>query len=571
MKMEIKGIGASPGLAMGYAVIYQKFEISIPDTIPEDVDAEIKKFQSARHESICEVTALFDKMMKDGAGEAAEVFMAHKEILEDEAGFVMPVIERIREKSENAVRAVAHVLNSIVDIFRSMDNEYMQARAADAEDLRDSVVANILGIQKPFMKDNLYSEKKIIVSYDLAPSDTAKLNFDKVEGIVTQSGGTTSHTALLARTLELPAVVGAVGLLEHVKDGDFIVLDGETGKIAVNPDKQEVEEYQKRKDEYIKQKNELREYSGRRSITLDGRQVRLEANIGTVSDVQTAIDNDAEGIGLVRTEFLYMERKELPSEQEQFEAYKRILEEMGDKPVIFRTLDAGGDKSFPGLTLPQEENPFLGYRAIRICLNTPSLFKTQLKALLRAGVYGNLKIMFPMISSIDELRRAKILLEQAAEELSAAGVPHRKKLSVGIMVEVPAAAILADCFAEHVDFFSIGTNDLVQYTLAADRGNPNVADVYTTFHPAVLKLIASTISAAEKAGIECGMCGEAAGDPTLVPLFLGFGLKKFSMSSSSILKIRKLISSLNYEECKRMSERVLQLNTASDIERILKK
>lgn len=572
MKMKIKGIGASPGLAMGYVKIYEKNDINIPDYMPEDTDAEIARFQSARQKSINEVIALYDKLMKENAADAAEVFMAHKEILEDEAGFVEPVIERITVNSENAAMAAANTLNAVADMFRSMDNEYMQARAADAEDLRDTVVSNILGLKKLGMKDpvkNPDAEKQIIAAYDLAPSDTAGLNFDAVEGIITQTGGTTSHTAVMSRTLELPAVVGAAGLLGHVKGGDFVILDGETGEVIINPDREQIEEYRKLKDEYIKRKDELRKYIGRQSVTLDGRQVRLESNIGTVSDAEAAAENDAEGIGLVRTEFLYMERKELPSEQEQYKAYKEILEKMGDKPVIFRTLDAGGDKNLPSLALPKEENPFLGYRAIRICLNNPSLFKTQLRALLRAGVHGKPKIMFPMISSLDELRRAKKLLEEAAGELSEEGIPYREKIPVGIMVEIPAAAVLADRFAKEVDFFSIGTNDLVQYTLAADRGNPSIADVYTTFHPAVLKLIALTISAAEKADIACGMCGEAAGNLTLVPLFLGFGLKEFSMSPSSILKVRKLINSLNYEECKVLAEKVLQLDTANKIEKLL--
>ncbi|MDD4495538.1 MAG: phosphoenolpyruvate--protein phosphotransferase [Eubacteriales bacterium] len=572
--MKIKGIGASPGLALGYVEIFKKTDINIPDYIPEDNDAEIARFQSARQKSINEVIALYDKLMKENAVDAAEVFMAHKEILEDEAGFVEPVIERITVNSENAAMAAANVLNATADMFRSMDNEYMQARAADAEDLRDSVVSNILGLKRSGMRDPVKKpgmEKQIIAAYDLAPSDTAGLNFDAVEGIVTQTGGTTSHTAVMSRTLELPAVVGAGGLLGHVNDGDFIILDGETGEVIINPGKEQIEEYLKLRDEYIKRKDELRKYAGRQSVTLDGRQVRLEANIGTVSDAEAAAENGAEGIGLVRTEFLYMERKELPSEQEQYEAYKGILEKMGDKPVIFRTLDAGGDKSLPSLALPKEENPFLGYRAIRICLNNPPLFKTQLRALLRAGVHGNPKIMFPMISSLDELRRAKKLLEEAAGELSEEGVPYREKIPVGIMVEIPAVAVMADRIAKEVDFFSIGTNDLVQYTLAADRGNPSIADVYTTFHPAVLQLVALTISAAERADIPCGMCGEAAGNLTLVPLFLGFGLKEFSMSPSSVLKVRKLINSLNYKECKVLAEKVLQLDTADEIEKILLK
>ncbi len=570
--MKIRGIGASPGIAMGYVEVFKKTVISIPDYVPEDIDAEIARFQSARQKSIEEVSALYDKLMEEKAAEAAEVFMAHKEILEDEAGFVEPVIERITVDSENAAMAAASVFNAIADMFRSMDSEYMQARAADAEDLRDSVVSNILGLERTGILDNVkksVAKKQIIAAYDLAPSDTAGLNFDAVEGIITQTGGATSHTAVMSRTLELTAVVGAAGLLEHVKDGDFVVLDGETGEVVVNPDTEQIEAYRRLKDEYGKRRDELRNYVGRQSVTLDGRRVRLESNIGTVIDAKAAAENDAEGIGLVRTEFLYMERSELPSEQEQFEAYKEILAKMGDKPVIFRTLDAGGDKNLPSLELPKEENPFLGYRAIRICLAKPLIFKTQLRALLRAGVHGQLKIMFPMISSVDEFRRAKKLFEEAKGELSEEGVPFRGNIPLGIMIEIPAAAVMADRFAKEADFFSIGTNDLIQYTLAADRGNPSIADVYTPFHPSVLKLIAQTISAAEKAGIACGMCGEAAADLTLVPLLLGLGLKEFSMSPPSILKVRKLINGLNYDECRVLADQVLKLDTADEIERLL--
>lgn len=567
--MLLQGKGVSPGIAIGRIRLFEKDDLTIPEYKVEDPDAEIERFQAARLRAIDDVNALYEKLLNEHADEAAEVFNAHRDMLEDEAGFIEPVCLRIRENMENAAFAVAFVLNGIANMFRSMDNEYMRERAADAEDLRDSVNANILGIKrKRFASHN---ERFIVAAYDLSPSDTAGMDLSIVEGLMTQTGGSTSHTAIMSRTMEIPAVVGAQKLLEYVHDGDMAVLNGETGEIVIEPDSEQLGHYTRLQLQYKEQTRELRRYIGMPSVTRDGRHVRLEANVGTEQDAQIAADHDAEGIGLVRTEFLYMKRQELPSEQEQFEAYRAILESMDNRPVIFRTLDAGGDKELPALGLAREENPFLGFRAIRICLQNPSLFKTQLRALLRASVYGELRIMFPMISSLNEVRKAKNVVEEVKAELSGAGVPFKANIPVGIMVEIPAVAVMADSFAREVDFFSIGTNDLVQYTLAADRGNPKLADISTAYHPAVLNLIAATIDAAARHNIPCGMCGEAASDMKLVPLLLGLGLNEFSMSASAILRVRKLICSLSYDTCIKMAGEVLKYATADEIKQALNK
>jgi len=561
--MKLQGKGVSSGIAIGPIRLFEKNVITIPKYKATDTEKEIERFQVARSKVIDDLNALTEKMIKIEANDAAEILEAHREILNDEAGFVAPVIDRIRNDNDNAAFAVAFVLDEIAEMFRSMDNEYMKERAADAEDLKDSMNSYILGIKRKGLLKTI--EKSIVTAFDLTPSDTAGMDLSLVAGLMTQTGGITSHTAIMSRTLGIPAVVGAENLLEHVNDGDMVILDGETGEIIINPDSTQLNFYLNLQSENDERKKELTQYIGKPSETTDGHVVKLEANIGTEQDAKMAALHDAEGIGLVRTEFLYMKRQELPSEQEQFEAYRSILEAVGKKPVIFRTLDAGGDKELPYLNLEKEDNPFLGFRAIRICLKYPELFKTQLRALLRASVYGNLHIMFPMISSIDEFREAKKIFEETKAEMSSSGILHKARIPLGIMVEIPSAAVMADIFAREVDFFSIGTNDLVQYTLAADRGNPKVSEISSAYHPAVLSLIARTIDAAKKNNIPCGMCGEAAGDLKLIPLLIGFGLKEFSMSSSTILEARKLINSLSYEECRKMAVRALHLTTVTEV------
>lgn len=565
--MILKGKGVSSGIGIGHIRLYEKFELTIPYYRIEDPEAEIERFQTARRNVIRDIDVLYEKMLKEHADEAAEVFSAHREILEDGEGFINPVCLRIREEKDNAAFAVAFVLNGVADMFRSMDSEYMRERAADAEDLRDSVNAKILGVKKKGIAAR--NEKCIVAAYDLAPSDTAGMDFSTVEGLLTETGGPTSHTAIMSRTMEIPAVVGAQGLLEYIHDGDMAIINGETGEIIIKPDREQIECYVRLQQEYRNQSEELRRYAGVPSVTCDGHRVRLEANVGTEQDVSLAAGYDAEGIGLVRTEFLYMKRHELPSEQEQFEVYRSILESMGNRPVIFRTLDAGGDKELPALGLTKEDNPFLGFRAIRICLQNPDLFKTQLRALLKASIYGECRIMFPMISSINEVRKAKGIVEEVKVELASEGIPYKEDVPVGIMVEIPSVAVMAEAFASEADFFSIGTNDLVQYTLAADRGNPKLSEISTVYHPAVLNLIAAAIRAAAKYNIPCGMCGEAASDIKLIPLFLGIGLNEFSMSASSILKVRKLISGLSYETCRKLADEVLKLKTDEDIRHAL--
>jgi len=565
--MVLKGIGVSSGIGIGRIKLYEKNELTIPDYKIADPDTEIERFQEARQSAIEDINTLYEKMINEHANEAAEVFNAHREILEDEDGFIEPVCLRIREEMDNAAFAVTFVLNGIADMFRSMDNAYMRERAADAVDLRDSVNAKILGVKRKGITSQ--NGKCIVAAYDLAPSDTAGMDLSIVEGLLTETGGATSHTAIMSRTMEIPAVVGTQKLLEYVHDGDMVIINGATGEIVIEPNRAQLEHYTSLQQQFNEQTRELRKYIGMPSVTRDGRQVRLEANVGTEQDARLAAAHDAEGVGLVRTEFLYMKRQELPSEQEQFEAYRAILESMGNRPVIFRTLDAGGDKELPALGLTKEENPFLGFRAIRICLQNPALFKAQLRAILRASVYGECKIMFPMISSLNEVHKAKDIVEEVRMELTNEGIPFKMNVPLGIMVEIPAVAVMAESFASEVDFFSIGTNDLVQYTLAADRGNPKLADISTVYHPAVLNLIAATIRAAARKNIPCGMCGEAASDMKLVPFLLGLGLNEFSMSASAILRVRKLISGLSYDSCSKMADEVLTLKTDEEIKQVL--
>lgn len=567
--MMFKGNGVSPGIGIGRVSFYRKSGLDIPGYRTGDPNAEIERFQAARRSVAEDVGALYKKLLDENAGNAAEIFGAHKEILEDEEGFIKPVCLRIREEKDNAASAVAFVMNGIADMFRSMDNEYMRERAADIEDLRDSVNAKILGVKKEGA--NAGNEKRIVAAYDLAPSDTAGMDFSLTEGFLTETGGPTSHTAIISRTMEIPAVAGAQGLMDYLREGDTAIVNGGTGEIIINPDPEQIAYYMRLKKEYERQAGELRRYAGMPSITKDGRRVRLEANIGTERDAGLAVSHGAEGIGLVRTEFLYMGRRDMPSEQEQFEAYRNILKSMGNRPVIFRTLDAGGDKELPALGLAKEDNPFLGFRAIRICLQNQPLFKTQLRALLRAGAHGDCRVMFPMISSLGELRRAKKIVEEVKAELSHERIPYKADIPVGIMVEIPAVAVMAGTFADEADFFSIGTNDLVQYTLAADRGNPRLAEISTVYHPAVLNLIASAIRAAKEHHIPCGMCGEAAGDAKLIPFLLGAGLEEFSMTASAIPGVRKLIAGLSYNACRDLAEEILKLKTDEDVINALSK
>lgn len=448
-----------------------------------------------------------------------------------------------------------------------MKDEYIKARALDIKDIAKRLIRILLGIEKSELK--LPKEECILIARDLTPSDFARMNKDKIIGIVTELGGRTSHTSIMVRSMGIPYVAGIKGITKKIKDGEAIIIDGNEGLILINPTPEEIEKYKKKSYEYERFKNKIKEMKGLKSISKDGVKIGLAANIGSPEDIDKVLENNAEAIGLYRTEFLYMNNNSLPSEEEQFKAYRVVAEKMKDKPVIIRTLDVGGDKDIPYLNLPKEMNPFLGYRAIRLCLDRKYLFKTQLRAILKASYYGNIKIMIPMISNIEEIRMAKRLLEEAKNELKYEKIPFNNNIELGIMVEVPAVAIHSDVFAKEVDFFSIGTNDLIQYTLAVDRENQDISYLYSHYDPAALKLIKMTIDNGHKAGIRVNMCGEAASDEKLIPVFLAMGLDELSMNPFSLPKSKWIVRNTSKEEIEPMIEPMLNLPTAKDVEKFI--
>jgi phosphoenolpyruvate-protein phosphotransferase (PTS system enzyme I) len=458
--------------------------------------------------------------------------------LEDEE-FTGTAISKIHTENISAEQAISEVVNMYLEIMSAIEDEYMRERSSDIKDVGNRILSNLMGKCDNIL-ENL-PDNSVVVAHDLTPSDTAQLDKKKVAAFITDIGGRTSHSAIMARTLEIPAVVGLENITSSVKNGDMIIVDGVEGLVIINPNEDTIDLYREKKNSLEQEKEKLKKLVNMKTITKSGKEIILAGNIGSPSDVDKVIENGGEGVGLFRTEFLYMDRPELPSEEEQFKAYKSVAEKLKGKPVVIRTLDIGGDKKLEYLQLPPETNPFLGYRAIRLCLDKTDIFKTQLRAILRASAFGKIQIMFPMISSLGEFFKAKELLYSCMEELKNEEQAFNEGIETGIMIEIPSAAIMADEFAKHVDFFSIGTNDLIQYTLAADRMNETVSYLYDPMHPAVLRLIKMTIDAAHKEGKWCGMCGEMAGDEAAIPILLEYGLDEFSMSASSILRARELI------------------------------
>ena len=546
--MEIKGIGASPGIAIGKALVLEHKEMVIEKKENVNVKVEVEKLNSAVDTS-------------------AEIFGAHLLVLEDPE-FIGEAENKIKNESLNAEYALNEVKDMFVSIFESMDNDYMRERAADVKDVTNRVLRHILGI-KIIDLSNL-SDEVVLIAHDLTPSDTATMDKKKVLGFLTNIGGRTSHTAIMSRTLEIPAIVGLSDVTDKVKDSDMIVFDGDKGIVIVSPEEDVVAEYQEKKRIFEEDKKALELLKGQPSVTTDGKHVELAGNIGTPNDLEGLINNDAEGVGLYRTEFLYMDSDEFPSEEIQFEAYKKVLEGMNGKPVVIRTLDIGGDKKLSYFEMEEEMNPFLGYRAIRLCLDRTDIFKTQLRALFRASVYGKLRIMFPMISSLEELLAAKAICEEVKSDLKAEGLGYSDDVEIGMMIEIPSAAVISDLLAKHVDFFSIGTNDLIQYTCAVDRMNQKISYLYNQFNPAVLRLIKMVIKNAHAEGKWVGMCGESAGDQMMIPILLGFGLDEFSMSPISILRARRLINSVSEKDMQALSDKVLEFGTAKEIESYMK-
>lgn len=562
----MKGIGVSPGISIGKVFLKEEIEIKVEKKNIESSSDEIAKLNDSIEKSLKEVKSIHEYALKNLGEKEAEIFSAHKLMLEDPE-FIGLIKGKIEDENVNAEWGVQEASNNYISILENMDNEYLKERAADIKDISKRLINNLMGIENISL--STLEEECIIVSKDLAPSDTAQMRKDKVLGFVTEVGGRTSHTSIMARTLELPAVVGVKDITKAVKSNDIIIIDGDEGTIIINPTQDEINAYKEKRKAFEEFKNKLKELKNSKSISKDGHKVEIAGNIGTPKDIDKVIENGGEGVGLYRTEFLYMDRDKLPTEEEQFKSYKIVAEKLEGRPLVIRTLDVGGDKELPYLEMPKEMNPFLGYRAIRLCLDRVDIFKVQLRAILRASAYGNVKIMFPMVSNLKEFRDAKQILEEMKSELRAENIPFNENIEVGIMVEIPSAAIQSDVFAKEVDFFSIGTNDLIQYTLAVDRGNENISYLYSQYHPAVLRLIKMTIENGHKEGIWVGMCGEAAGDERLIPILLGMGLDEFSMSASSILKARYTIKNISKVEMENMIEEVLNLETPLQVKQYI--
>ena len=568
MKPTLQGIAASDGIAIAKVYTLTEPDLSFTKISVEDTDNEISRLEKALEVSTKEIELIKETALKNLGEEEAQVFEAHLMVLSDPE-LVGQVKDAITSQKVNAEHALKEVSDMFISIFAGMeDNPYMQERAADIRDVSKRILANLLGVKIP--SPATIKDEVVVVAGDLTPSDTAQLNRKYVKAFVTDIGGRTSHSAIMARSLEIPAIVGTKEITSLAKDGDLIIIDGLSGDVFLNPSEEVVTEYRAKAEAFAAQQAEWEKLKDADTFTKDGHQVELAANIGTPKDLEGVIHNGAEGVGLYRTEFLYMDSHDMPTEEDQFEAYKAVLEGMNGKPVVVRTMDIGGDKELPYLPLPHEMNPFLGYRAIRISLNEPEMFRTQLRALLRASVYGKLRIMFPMIATLNDFRGAKALLLEEKAKLVAEGVAVSDDIQVGIMIEIPAAAVLAHQFAKEVDFFSIGTNDLIQYTMAADRMNERVSYLYQPYNPSILTLIKHVIDSAHKEGKWAGMCGEMAGDQTAVPLLVGLGLDEFSMSASSVLKTRSLISKLTLEDMKALADKAInKCATVQEVEALV--
>lgn len=564
----LKGTNASAGIGIGTVVIVEEAELKIQKETVSDAQAEKERFQAALSQAMEQTEALAKDLATRVGGKEAEILNGHLLLLSDPM-LTGEIENSITGENVNSEFAVETVCNTYADMFASMGDELMQQRATDMKDIKTRLQRILLGVVS--VDISALPEGSVLVARDLTPSMTAGINPANVTGIVTELGGKTSHSAILARALEIPAVVAVEGFLSKVHNGETVVLDGSEGLVFINPEDSVKEEYEKKREAFIKYKKELEQYIGKPTVTKNGIKVELVANIGKPEDVEKVLQYDGEGIGLFRTEFLFMDRTSMPTEEEQFEAYQKVASAMNGKPVIIRTLDIGGDKEIPYMGLSKDENPFLGYRAIRFCLDRKEdVYKPQLRALLRASAFGNIQIMIPMVTCLEEIREAKELIEEVKKELDQKNISYKKDIKVGIMVETAAASLMADVFAKEVDFFSIGTNDLTQYTMSVDRGNDKVSYLYSPLNPAVLRSIRHTIACGRKEGIMVGMCGEAASDPLLIPLLLAFGLNEFSMSASAILNARKLITSYSTEELQEIADKAMSFATVKEVEDYMK-
>lgn len=564
----LKGTSASAGIGIGKAVNVEEAELKIRREAVSDPEAEKNRFQAAVKQAMEEIRILAQELAVKVGEKEAEILNGHLLLLSDPM-LTGEIENSITGENVNSEYAIENVCNTYADMFASMDDELMQQRAADMRDIKTRMQKILMGVSS--VDISALPKGSVIVARDLTPSMTAGINPDNVAGIVTELGGKTSHSAILARALEIPAVVAVEGLLSKVSDGDDILLDGVQGTVIANPDDTQKAEYAAKREAFLKEKKELEQYIGKPTVTKDGVSVELAANIGKPEDVEKVLQYDGEGIGLFRTEFLFMDRTSMPTEEEQFEAYRKVAAAMNGKPVIIRTLDIGGDKEIPYMGLQKDENPFLGYRAIRFCLDRKEdVYKPQLRALLRASAFGNIRIMVPMVTCLEEIREVKALVEELKKEFDEKGIAFKKDIQVGIMVETAAASLMADVFAREVDFFSIGTNDLTQYTMSVDRGNEKISYLYSPLNPAVLRSIRHIIECGRKEGIMVGMCGEAASDPLLIPLLLAFGLNEFSMSASAILNARKLITGYSIKDLQAVADQAMSYSTVKEVEDYMK-
>ena len=564
----ITGIPASPGIVFGKALVLKEEKIVL-DTqkISEDqVEAEVARFYAGREAAVEQLNSIHQRALKSLGEEKAAIFEGHLMILEDEE-LEEEIIDYLHSNKVNASVAASKIIDQQVEMLSEIDDEYLKERAGDIRDIGNRLIKNILGMHIVDLGD--ITEESILVAYDLTPSETAQLNLEKVLGFITDIGGRTSHTSIMARSLELPAIVGTNDVTARVNTGDYLILDAVNNRVYVNPTQAEIDELKTLEAKLAEEKAELAKLKDLPAVTLDGHKVDVVANIGTIRDCEGAHRNGAEGVGLYRTEFLFMDRDQLPSEEEQFIAYKEVVEAMEGRLVVLRTMDIGGDKELPYLNLPKEMNPFLGWRAVRIALDRREILHAQLRAVLRASAFGKLAVMFPMIISVEEIRELKSVLETLKAELRAEGKAFDENIQVGAMVETPSAAVNAKFLAKEVDFFSIGTNDLTQYTLAVDRGNELISHLYNPMSPSVLGLIKQVIDASHAEGKWTGMCGELAGDERATLLLLGMGLDEFSMSTISVPRIKKLIRHVNYQEVKALADEALQKPTATEIDQLI--
>lgn len=560
-----EGVNASDGIGIGVARVAVEPDLSFTPHAPEDAGDEKQRYAAAVDKFIEQTNAQIARMTETVGEEAAAIMGAHIEFAQDEG--IQEMVNGSIESGMCAEQAVSEAYDMYYNMFSNMEDELFRERAADVADVKTGLLADLLG--KEVVDLSTLPENSVVVVHELTPSMTADIDKDNVAAIVTETGGRTSHSAIIARALEIPAVLSVADITGTIKNGDMVIVDGTRGRVLVNPDDNDLTHYRAKAKQYAEEKLALEAYRGKETVTGDGEKVLLVANIGNPDDANVAAEHDCEGVGLFRSEFLFMDAKELPSEDEQFAAYQKVALRMKGQPVIIRTLDVGGDKEIPYLNLKKEENPFMGFRAVRYCLNNPDQYRVQLTALLRASAFGDIKIMVPLVTNIDEIRQVKTLVEECKADLDARGVAYNKDIEVGTMIETPAASLIADDLAAECDFFSIGTNDLIGYTMCADRGNDRVGYLYEVYQPAVLRSLKRIIEEGNKAGIMVGMCGEAAADPLLIPVLISFGLNEFSVSAPSILRTRRIISEWTKADADALTEKVMKLKTATEVKAML--